>query len=306
MLRQDISAGLCRHRSFRVVLNLRTSPVFTTARTVERLWLPGEIFDIWEVVFTEVEVHSAWKMVMRATEECSGNLGSIFLIVFVFSVALSRCETIHLCIYFVVFPVNLIHLSWHHEFSFFLTQCLGIVGNSTSCPSLNSSYGNCYGEPESGKNRDFLHRVCLLSSGMIPRFSTMYPSKYFPRPMGWSWIFQTNQVMFIIKSTTHLLLGLCWWTHSGESMFLIWSYNSSKSSWLETRNGCSNTKLLLADGWWYCRALVSVFCRMKPNDKLILKTVGWSAKIWLSCWRRLWGLMVERWNCTSLDICCGG
>ena len=133
---------------------------------------------------------------MRATEECSGNLGSIFLIVFVFSVALSRCETIHLCIYFVVFPVNLIHLSWHHEFSFFLTQRLGIVGNSTSCPSLNSSYGNCYGEPESGKNRDFLHRVCLLSSGMIPRFSTMYPGKYFPRPMGWSWIFQTNQVMF--------------------------------------------------------------------------------------------------------------
>ena len=231
---------------------------------------------------------------MRATEECSGNLGSIFLIVFVFSVALSRCETIHLCIYFVVFPVNLIHLSWHHEFSFFLTQRLGIVGNSTSCPSLNSSYGNCYGEPESGKNRDFLHRVCLLSSGMIPRFSTMYPGKYFPRPMGWSWIFQTNQVMFIIKSTTHLLLGLYWWTHSGESMFLIWSYNSSKSSWLETRNGCSNTKLLLADGWWYCRALVSVFCRMKPNDKLILKTVGWSAKIWLSCSRRLWGLMVLR------------
>lgn len=116
------------------------------------------------MVFTEVEVHRAWKMVMRATEECSSNLGSIFLIVFIFSVALSRRETIHMCIYFVVFPVHLIHLSWHHETSFFLTQRLGIVGNSTSCPSLNSLYGNRYGEPESGKNSDFLHRVCLFES----------------------------------------------------------------------------------------------------------------------------------------------
>ena len=68
-------------------------------------------------------------------------------------------------------------------------------------------------------------------------------------------------------------------------MLLIWSYKRSKSSWLETRNGCSNTKLLLADGWWYCKAPVSVLRRIKTKAKLTLKTVGWSAKIRLSCSR---------------------
>ena len=120
------------------------------------------------------------------------------------------------------------------------------------------------------------------------------PGQVFSSAEGWSRIFQTNQVTFVIKSTTHLLLGLCWRTHSRISMLLIWSYKRPKSSWLQTRNGCSNTKLLLADGWWYCRAPVSVLRKIKPNDKLILKMVGWSSKIRLSCSRRLAGLMVDR------------
>ena len=77
-------------------------------------------------------------------------------------------------------------------------------------------------------------------------------------------------------------------------MLLISSIAHSKSSRLETRNGCSNTKLLFAEGWWYWRAPVSVLRRIKPNDKLTLKTVVWSAKMRLSCSRRLAGLIVDR------------
>ena len=84
--------------------------------------------------------------------------------------------------------------------------------------------------------------------------------------------------------------------HSRKSMLLIWSYNCSKSSWLETRNGWSNTKLLFSEGWWYCRAPVSVLCLIKSKEKLIVKTVGWLVKIRLSCARRLAGLMAERWK----------
>ena len=68
----------------------------------------------------------------------------------------------------------------------------------------------------------------------------------------------------------------------------------SKSSVLETRNGCSRTRLLLADGWWYCRAPVFVLRRINPKEKFTLNTVGWSAKMRLSCSRRLVGLMVAK------------
>ena len=106
-------------------------------------------------------------------------------------------------------------------------------------------------------------------------------------------IFQTNHVTFVMRSTTHLLLGRCCRTHSKQSFPVIW-YRRSKSSGLEIRNGCSNTRLLFADGWWYWRAPVSVLRRIKPKEKLILKTVGWYAKIRFSYSRRLAGLMVER------------
>ena len=112
--------------------------------------------------------------------------------------------------------------------------------------------------------------------------------------MGWSRIFQTNQVTFVMRSTTHLEFGLSCLTHSRKSMLLISCIARSKSSRLETRKGCSSTRLLLAEGWWYCKPPVSVLRRINPNEKLILNTVGWSAKMRLNCSRRLDGLIVDR------------
>ena len=90
-------------------------------------------------------------------------------------------------------------------------------------------------------------------------------------------------------------------------------YKGSKSLCLEIRNGCSKTKLLLAEGWWCCKSPVSVFHGIKPKEKLTLNTVGWSANIRLSCSRRLAGLMVERrklyqscslfWRLKRVGIC---
>ena len=107
-------------------------------------------------------------------------------------------------------------------------------------------------------------------------------------------IFVINQVTFVTRSTTHLLFGLCWRIHSRKSMLFTSSYKRSKSSWLETRKGCSKTRLLLADGWWYWRAADSVLFRIKPKAKLTLNTVGWSAKMLFSCSRRLAGLMMDK------------
>ena len=112
--------------------------------------------------------------------------------------------------------------------------------------------------------------------------------------MGWSRIFVMNQVMFVTRSTTHLEFGLCWRTHSRKSMLLISWTARSKSSGVAIRNGCSNTRLLLAEGWWYWRAPVSVFRKMNPKAKFTLKTVVWSAKMRLSYSRRREGLMVDR------------
>ena len=148
---------------------------------------------------------------------------------------------------------------------------------------------------------------------MIPLFSTKKWGRFLPRPIGWSRSLVTNQVTFVTRSTTHLLLGLCWRIHSKKSMLLISSIARSKSSWLETRNGCSNTKLLLAEEWWYWRAPVSVLRRINPKAKLTLKTVVWSAKMRFSCSRRLVGLIVDRrklyqswsrfWRLNRVRIC---
>ena len=96
------------------------------------------------------------------------------------------------------------------------------------------------------------------------------------------------------RSTTHFEFGLCCRTHSRKSISAICWYRRSKSSGLEIRNGCSSTKWLFADGWWYWRAPVSVLRRIKPKEKFTLNTVGWSAKMRFSCSRRLEGLMVDR------------
>ena len=89
-----------------------------------------------------------------------------------------------------------------------------------------------------------------------------------------------NQVTLVIRSTIHLLLGLYCHTHSRKSILL-------------TRKGCSKTKLLFADVWWYYKAPVSVLRQMKPKVKLTLNTVIWSGKMRLNCFRKLAGLMVE-------------
>ena len=112
--------------------------------------------------------------------------------------------------------------------------------------------------------------------------------------MGWSRSFVTNQVTLVTRSTTHLLFGRSCRTHSRKSILLTCSYKGSKSWVFDTRNGCSNTRLLFADGLWYCRAPVSVFRRINPNAKFTLNTIGWSAKIRLSCSWRLAGLMVAK------------
>lgn len=128
----------------------------------------------------------------------------------------------------------------------------------------------------------------------------MYAGRNAPWPIGWSLIFQTNQVTLETRSTTYLLLERCCRTHFKKSMLLIWSYKRPKSSWLGIRNVSSNTKLLLAKGWWYCKSLVSVFRRIKPMAKLIFKTVVWSAKMRLNWSRRLaelyqsWSLLWRR------------
>ena len=77
-------------------------------------------------------------------------------------------------------------------------------------------------------------------------------------------------------------------------------YKGSKSLWLEIRNGCSKTKLLLAEGWWCCKSPVSVFHGIKPKEKLTLNTVGWSANIRLSCSRRLAGC--DGWEAKIIPI----
>ena len=120
-------------------------------------------------------------------------------------------------------------------------------------------------------------------------------------------IFQTNHVTFVMRSTTHLLFGRCWQTRSKKSMLLISSIVRSKSSRLETRNGCSSTRLLLVEGWWYWRAPVSVLRKIKPKARLTLKTVVWSAKMRPSCSRREAGLIaLTSENYTSLVNGSGG
>ena len=90
------------------------------------------------------------------------------------------------------------------------------------------------------------------------------------------------------------MFGLCWRTHSKKSMLLISSIACSKLSWSQTRKGCSNTRLLSAEGWWYWRAPVYVLRKIKPKAKLVLNTVVWSVKMWFSCSRREAGLIVDR------------
>ena len=77
-------------------------------------------------------------------------------------------------------------------------------------------------------------------------------------------------------------------------MLLISCIACTKSSRLESRKGSSNTRLLLAEGWWYCKAPVSVLRRVKPNDKFTSKTVVWSAKMRFSCSQREAVLIVDR------------
>lgn len=89
-----------------------------------------------------------------------------------------------------------------------------------------------------------------------------------------------NLVTFVMTSIAHLLFGRCWWTHSRKSSLLITCNVCSRSAWLDIRQGCSNTRLLLAVGWWYCKAPISVLCRINPYKKFTLKTVVLWAKMW--------------------------
>ena len=78
-------------------------PVLATARTAEGFTVPGQVFNIREMVFVQVQVKRAGVVAVRAAKQGGGNLGSIFFIVFVFTVALSRRETVYLNIHFIQF-----------------------------------------------------------------------------------------------------------------------------------------------------------------------------------------------------------
>ena len=115
------------------------------------------------MVLVDVEVQRAGVVEMWAADQCSANLGSIFLVVLCLHCGFVLAWDYTLVHWLpIIFPVRPVHLSWHHETSFFLTQRLSTVGNSTVCLSLNSSCVTHCGEPGSGKNKDDLHRVCLI------------------------------------------------------------------------------------------------------------------------------------------------
>ena len=73
----------------------RFLPVLAAARTAKGFTAPGQVFNTREMVFVEVQVESTIVVAMKAAAKCSGNVGSIFLMVF-FPVVMSRCETVHL------------------------------------------------------------------------------------------------------------------------------------------------------------------------------------------------------------------
>ena len=73
----------------------RFLPVLAAARTAKGFTAPGQVFNIQKMFFVKVQVESTIVVVMRAAAKCSGDVGSIILIVF-FPVVMSRCETVHL------------------------------------------------------------------------------------------------------------------------------------------------------------------------------------------------------------------
>ena len=84
------------------------------------------------MVFVQVQVHRAGVVAMFATEECGCCLGCICFIVFVFTVALSRRETIHLDVDFKQFFHLIEFTQLHHmKLLFSPTQLLGTVGNNS-------------------------------------------------------------------------------------------------------------------------------------------------------------------------------
>ena len=71
--------------------------------TLKRSGLLGKILNIREMVFVQVQVESAGIVAVRVAEKCSGNVRSSFFlgIIFIFSVGLSGCESVHLNIDFI-------------------------------------------------------------------------------------------------------------------------------------------------------------------------------------------------------------
>ena len=55
-------------------------PIFTTARTLVGLGIPGQTLDVGEVVLLQIEVHRTRMMTERATNKTSGNFWTFFLL----------------------------------------------------------------------------------------------------------------------------------------------------------------------------------------------------------------------------------
>ena len=77
-------------------------PVLAATGTAEGFTVPGQVFDIREMVLIEVEVDRAGILAVRAAKQGGCNVGCVFFI-FIFPVVMSGRETVYLNIDFVHF-----------------------------------------------------------------------------------------------------------------------------------------------------------------------------------------------------------